>query len=444
MVKLTLRVMNNKELKKVLSIVRNYFPKQYPRYIQFMPQIESFVVEKVAKHFDPEKGKLFFFIKRSIGFAWSEMLNDPEEFVQGITDEDGLSVKGKKRTQYFSDLQSASRQLTSYDAEKDEPFDTNSLEDILSTEPSQENDFPDTEITEKKKTDAYLKAFYKIQLLFDETVETSVPLRKKYLESIPTLSIPSLNARKAGQINVTDNLAYHKFSTWLDKSNTRVYQEMALEQLLLQKQNIIELYGRCGEAEKYKGKIAEKITNFPLTGAVLVSKEGKAIAMSYKDCSCEDIENRLAHPCEYLLFRHQEGNDFYNSMQNGSLFITLEPGASRITSQLPCAVRCLESGIRNICIGTVNIDRNASGAGINILETGCYTFDKSISFYQSPAVKELITYFRSKGYEETESVSEHCFFIAKPLTVSYFYPDLSLEIVKHNGYFIRDKNPHLF
>jgi len=85
--------------------------------------------------------------------------------------------------------------------------------------------------------------------------------------------------------------------------------------------------------------------------------------------------------CEYSLFEEEVTQNNMYLLKGGSMFVTLEPCNSRAKIQLngklklPCAVRCVEAELKEIFIGSIDLNKHVSGKGFKILRTGEYEFD---------------------------------------------------------------------
>jgi pyrimidine deaminase RibD-like protein len=187
--------------------------------------------------------------------------------------------------------------------------------------------------------------------------------------------------------------------------------------------------------------------NIPLLSAVAVDKKGELIKTAYKgEMGC------LNHHCEYTLLEEMLTEIEREDLKGGSLYVTLEPCNKRGTyfdkdrlqkAKIPCAVRCIESGISKIFIGTYD-PNNVNWKGAEILRTGIYAFDCINGKITGKDEKEKIAacllqdYFIKNDYPVVESSKQYLKYnIGKPLDeVRFFHPDLSIEIMKLNKEFI--------
>ena len=125
---------------------------------------------------------------------------------------------------------------------------------------------------------------------------------------------------------------------------------------------------------------------YPILSAVAVDAQGKIIGSCFKG----QIENELhgerltfQKHCEYTLLEEIILPDDIVRLKGGTLYVTLEPCNKRDyfinkdgeeEPYIPCAVRCLESGISKIYIGIYDTNKNVHFRGIRMLREGKYRF----------------------------------------------------------------------
>ena len=121
----------------------------------------------------------------------------------------------------------------------------------------------------------------------------------------------------------------------------------------------------------------------------------------------------------------------------GTLFVTLEPCNKRglisnshpKTPKIPCAVRCLESGIAHIYVGSYDCDKAIRGQGCKILRTGIYEFQLKGGKPMGDGLLALEEYFKEKGYIFLDEGNIRKYVIREGgIKVSRFDVDLSYEI----------------
>lgn len=463
--------MTYEELKNILEFAKNYFLGKYPGKDIYVQEIQSHVGQKYEQYYDKSKSEWQSFVVILVEQKWSGIYKRDYKIHIKFTNEDGKEVIQKTKPELLDDIKSKKRRGEQDDeelvvaaqyekggskaaqnieegdfSEFENEDDEDEIElEIKIDEPLIELSYDNESVDSDGRHDEHLVAFHKLQMTLDKSPEEKTPISKKYFENVPSLSIAVLNTRKMSDSELLNNLDYYKFMTWLDKDNTRYFQELAVHQMIKQANDQDVLYNIYCEGEFKKGKHPRRKAEFPCVGAVLVATDGNVIASSYKGCMCPNhYQGSIAEHCEYLLFEKVLGADYVERAEGGTLFVTLEPCVSRIVNKIPCAVRCLESGIKNIYIGTFDPDKTVSWKGIDILKTGTYKFNKREKYYSDKHGKELQKYFRDKGYSEIEDSLTLTFFIADPVNIFPFNADLTLEIIKRNEKFVKHHNWNLF
>lgn len=208
--------------------------------------------------------------------------------------------------------------------------------------------------------------------------------------------------------------------------------------------------------EQEVGKANDKLRKTPVLSAVALNKYGDVIKTAFKG-----QQGQFKHHCEFTLFEGVFEDVDWSQIIDGKVFVTLEPCHKRGKWQddngswhpkIPCAVRCVESGISSICIATHDPDEDVRGAGIETLKTGIYRFKKlnnreldSTGFGDDEGdelrgVDLLCKYFKDKGYRIiSDTQDELVFQIGKPIEVSYFHTDVAVDIMKINREFLQSK-----
>ena len=149
-------------------------------------------------------------------------------------------------------------------------------------------------------------------------------------------------------------------------------------------------------------------------------------------------------------------------IKGGALYVTLEPCNKRRAfldknhkkmPKIPCAVRCVESGISDIYIGTYDPNQKVNWKGIEILETGSYIFTCSNGAITAEnknqeeieAATLLKNYFDKKHYEVMQQDDNLLKYkIGNSINVNFFHPDLSIEIMNLNADFIGANSKQAF
>ncbi len=196
--------------------------------------------------------------------------------------------------------------------------------------------------------------------------------------------------------------------------------------------------------------------NTPVLSALALDKNGNIIKTAYKG-QCGEMK----HHCEFTLFESVFEEEDWVKIKGGTVFVTLEPCHKRGTficentgllkPKIPCAVRCVESGIASIYIAHHDPDELVKGHGIKTLETGQYTFNKdqgvisAKGFPDLEAALLLQKYFQDKGYKVIEEDKEKITYqIGTPVNVKLFHTDIALQIMNINSAFLGNKLPKAF
>jgi len=217
----------------------------------------------------------------------------------------------------------------------------------------------------------------------------------------------------------------------------------------------------------------------PVLSAVATDKNNNLISYCHKgqivSINPQRERRSFQKHCEYTLLKEiLEENNAIDQLEGGELYVTLEPCNSRtffclnprcdekcthenVELKIPCAVRCLESGISKIYIGSIDSNKSVERKGEEILRTGCYFFKlKDGGFYSSQedvrkmekeirSQKLLELYFIAKGYKlEYSDPNEKIYRINNGIQVDYFPPDLIDEICELNGKFLKYYNSSYF
>jgi pyrimidine deaminase RibD-like protein len=199
-------------------------------------------------------------------------------------------------------------------------------------------------------------------------------------------------------------------------------------------------------------KANKKEKNTPVLSAVALDKRGDIIKTAYKG-QCGEMK----HHCEFTLFESVFEEEDWFKIKGGTVFVTLEPCHKRgIDSEtgnpkIPCAVRCLESGIDTIYIAHHDPDESVKGHGIKTLETGQYTFKKDYGILSANGFPDLHSalrlqkYFEDKGYRKVlDDDNKIAYQVGKPVNVKLFHTDIALQIMKINKSFLKNKFPEAF
>jgi len=177
-----------------------------------------------------------------------------------------------------------------------------------------------------------------------------------YVEELVQNNLVSLGETPIlyGNFKNTRSLSIHnlKHQLWRNFNySERCYMEAAIDQMQLSKSQ-----NRPGKPD-------------PIVGGVLVDEFGDIVAYSHRgefgNKNGSDAEFRmLGDHCEFNLLTKKVTNI---DLSKCKLYVTLEPCSKRGPTKTPCAIRVAESGIKKICIGMLDPDKEIYDNGINIL-----------------------------------------------------------------------------
>jgi pyrimidine deaminase RibD-like protein len=164
--------------------------------------------------------------------------------------------------------------------------------------------------------------------------------------------------------------------------------------------------------------------------------------------------------CEYSLFTEKIGEENLDSIKGGTLFVTLEPCNKRKSyldengvrkPKIPCAVRCVEAGLRRIYIGSYDYNPKVKHKGEEILKSGTYTFplkNKKLDFEDKKEKRDaelLQNYFDENKYERTITDDEIIYKIGEPVKeVIPFDSDLREEVLELNAWFLSHHEEEIY
>jgi pyrimidine deaminase RibD-like protein len=191
----------------------------------------------------------------------------------------------------------------------------------------------------------------------------------------------------------------------------------------------------------------------PLLSAIAVDARGDLVATCFKGeiDDPEDPNKAWRKHCEFSLFEEVIKDKDTPLLKSGTLFVTLEPCNKRGffldgtvgKPKIPCAVRCVEAGIKRVYIGALDFNKRVYKKGKAILETGEYSFRPGES-KQGDTSRLLEDYFKSKGYSAVASGDARVYKIGEPVEVSRFDDDLIEEICGLNSSFLRAHEQRAF
>jgi|ERR1043166_114524 pyrimidine deaminase RibD-like protein len=261
---------------------------------------------------------------------------------------------------------------------------------------------------------------------------TYKPLRSRILDSS--------NPETA---NLTSATKFHRARFLnLKRAEKRRWMELALLEMRKSKQKLISFL-KTKSLNFLEFNAEEFSRRIPILSAVAVDAEGNLIDTCYKGQidDPEHEERAWYKHCEFSLFEEVIGRQNINALNGGALFVTLEPcnkrgfyldGADR-KPKIPCAVRCVEAGIKTVYIGALDFNKKVYKKGLAILETGEYSFDLDALDEGSTSLER---YF-SERYDHVTIGRIKTYTIGKPVTVARFDDDLVEEICEINSVFLQ-------
>jgi pyrimidine deaminase RibD-like protein len=259
------------------------------------------------------------------------------------------------------------------------------------------------------------------------------PIRSRIIESTRLESVNLTSASKFHRARFR-NLKHAELRRWM---------ELAMLEMRKSKAKMAS-YLRQKRATLPNFKSNEFAARIPLLSAVALDARGNLVAKCYKgQIDDPTLEERAWYKhCEFSLFEEVIQDRNMRFVDGGTLFVTLEPcnkrgfylDAKGGKPKIPCAVRCVEAGIKTVYIGALDFNKNVYKKGQAILESGRYSFDMD---HLDEASKLLDAYFDSKGYAYEISGKTKTYKIGAPVKVSRFDDDLIEEICEINSFFLQ-------
>ena len=293
--------------------------------------------------------------------------------------------------------------------------------------------------------------------------KTSLKHKKTSLEKIHKDFLPPAHFEL---LNLNSETKYYK-KRWklLRSANDRKWMELAVSKL---RESMEKKISDLSELNNDDIETRNEIEKAPLLSSVLVTAD-EQIFTSYKGqdhkIDSQNIEeNRTpwSKHCEYSLFVEvvKENKEL---PEGSTLYVTLEPCNSRKAiknsnprePKIPCAVRCVEMGIKKIYIGSLDYYKGVFGKGHRILQSGEYEFEldqnqrhKGKDEKKVEGAELLEEYFKSQDRNYPLIFSNHksrIYKIGKPVEiVTFFDDDLMWEINNLNANFQHKYNKNAF
>lgn len=248
---------------------------------------------------------------------------------------------------------------------------------------------------------------------------------------------------------------------YLKNAENRMWMEMAINEMRQSKEKL----------EKYMvGWDIEKQMKFrrdtPILSSVILNKKGKYVASCYKGKVERKHTNKSGitkdvtfdNHCEFSLFTDIIEEKNLHLIKDGTLYVTLEPcnkrgfwlDGNKEAPKIPCAVRCVEAGLKKVFIGTKDDNKAVEDKGRAILKSGKYIFkiENRKLVGSEKEVKEeglLEDYFKAKKYPSEDIGNERIYTIGSPVEEVYdFEADLIEEVRQLNSYFLQRHSPLQF
>lgn len=304
------------------------------------------------------------------------------------------------------------------------------------------------QITEIKKH-LLIKGRIKILHEYEQIKQSYTPLSS----SIPYPNKPELDNLSNEAKGTVDRLQY------LKNAENRKWMEMAIAEMRKSKEKLDEYVSGWDEEKQKKFR-----KDTPILSSIVLDKNGKFVASYFKGkigtphphIKGKDITFDIH--CEYCLFTKAIKEKDLHLVKEGTLYVTLEPCNKRgfwldgdeEKPKIPCAVRCLEAGLKKVFIGTKDDNKVVMNKGRAILESGKYIFKIKNGKITGETDKELKAeglleeYFKEKNYPSEDIEDKRVYTIGKSVEVHDFDPDLIEEVRLLNSEFLRQHSRNQF
>jgi pyrimidine deaminase RibD-like protein len=510
-----IRSMHNRLLTEMLAEGKGHLFKHFPNLE--VERVEDILQEAMAKwirYFNPEKNGERQFFKVCVISANIDEYNkeNPVTNREVIVDSEGQQIIGKSGKPLINQIRAKRISTDFYKIENDDPEETDdSFYHLVELATSGANSNFDSDSDQKLSDDfetlsranrlliamayddrrngseAKLSNLKKKKLKpnVDAKITTAQLLYRYYLlknlvtengvGKMPHISgrlipkqafIDSISSNDLQGDNVT---GYQRYRHSIIK-NAKNLQFMELCISVLK-----EGLGRFEREIKEEHFEDEDKNKIPMLSAVAADEKGKLIDFCFKgqieSYNPQGQRRTFQKHCEYSILEEIiEKKTNSELLRRGSLYVTLEPcnmrtyyclnpncntkcDHSEVELKIPCAVRCLESGVVRVFIGSVDTNKSVERKGEEILRTGRYKFNLLKGNFTSEkreakenhrdvrSQKLLEQYFVDKGYElEISDSTQRVYRINDGVDVIYFPPDLVEEICELNGTFLKHHN----
>lgn len=256
-------------------------------------------------------------------------------------------------------------------------------------------------------------------------------------------------------VNALNRLLY------LKNAENRKWQEMAIVEMRKSKEKLEFYILQRKEVNPAFDEIKFR-KDTPILSSVALSKDEKFIASCfkgkvYRKHPDKDKDVTFDNHCEFSLFTDIIKEENLDLVKDGILYVTLEPcnkrgfwlDGGKATPKIPCAVRCLEAGLKKVFIGSIDDNNQVKNKGKEILESGKYTFkmkDGKICGTEKEVKEEglLEAYFKGRNYQSVDFKDTRVYTIGTPVEVHDFEPDLIEEVRLLNSEFLQRHSPDQF
>lgn len=277
------------------------------------------------------------------------------------------------------------------------------------------------------------------------------PLKK----SISYQVKPEFDNMSDVSVNALNRLQY------LKNAEKRKWQEMAIAEMRKSKEKLEPYILQQKEANPTFDEIKFR-KDTPILSSVALNKNEKFIASCfkgkvYRKHPDKDKDVTFDNHCEFSLFTDIIKEENLHLVKDGTLYVTLEPcnkrgfwlDGGKETPKIPCAVRCLEAGLKKVFIGSIDDNNQVKNKGKEILESGKYTFKMKNGKLDGTdkEIKEeglLEAYFKTKNYPSEDLEDKRVYTIGQPVEVHDFEADLIEEVRQLNSEFLQRHSPDQF
>jgi len=247
---------------------------------------------------------------------------------------------------------------------------------------------------------------------------------------------------------------------YLKNAENRMWMEMAISKMRESKEKLEQYVSGWDEEKQNKFR-----KETPILSSVILNRDEKFVTTCFKGKVERKHTNKKGiikdvtfdNHCEFSLFTDIIKEENLHLVQDGILYVTLEPCNKRgfwldgkdEKPKIPCAVRCLETGLKKVYIGSTDDHKTVKNKGKEILESGKYTFKMKNGKLDGTdkEIKEeglLEQYFQEKNYPSEDFDDRRVYIIGTAIEVLDFEPDLIEEVRQLNSEFLQRHSPSQF